>query len=147
MSFSDYYCAAVARSFEAAVTWTLAQGIFLTVLFGGSALLAAIVYAGIRALGKQHSWGTAMNSIREALRDFALATIVVAAIAMAILFVIFFVHDAPKQLEVANTKIAELEATLKAKAIAPIAVDYETPMSGFFRPPSARRSSITWLYA
>jgi hypothetical protein len=86
-------------------------------LGGGSGPLPYILLAaaaGLFAIGRtwylhhHHSLAVAMNDIRRAVIDFVEAGIVVTLIALLIIFLVFFVQDAPKQLGKAEERIAEL---------------------------------------
>ena len=100
-----YYHDATGRSWDAAWEWATGQGIYLTWLFAIGVVACAAIYATIRAVRKHHSWGDAMSEVRRAIKDFILAAIGASAFVLLLLFVVFFVRDAP-------TKMMALEKQL-----------------------------------
>ncbi len=91
----SYYHDAALRSFYAAVAWASAQGIVLTAVFAISELVCAILFAGVQALRRKHSWQNAKYDIKVALKDFFGAFLLIAAASIIGVFVIFFMKDAP----------------------------------------------------
>jgi hypothetical protein len=116
MSVAEYYRLAVSRSFSAAINWARNQGILLTLLFATPALAFGVGFAALRALHKRHTWHDAMSAVKEAFMDFVFATVTVAAVAMLILFVIFFVQDAPQQVSNLQDKLTQSLTDNKAEA-------------------------------
>jgi hypothetical protein len=93
----------------AAWEWATGQGIFLTWLLGFGVLICAIGFAMFRAIGKHHSWNDAINDARKAVQDFFLAMVVASIFVLALLFVVFFVKDAPRQIALAENTIKSLK--------------------------------------
>jgi hypothetical protein len=104
-----YYAGAFSRSWMAAWEWATGQGIFLTWLLGFGVLICAIGFAMFRAIGKHHSWNDAINDARKAVQDFFLAMVVASIFVLALLFVVFFVKDAPRQIALAENTIKSLK--------------------------------------
>jgi len=111
-----YYQEAVSRSWVGAWEWATGQGIYLTWLLGFCVLTCAVVFAVFRAIRKHHSWRNAMNDARKAVQDFFLAMVVSSIVVLTILFMGFFVRDAPVQIALAKDAIRSLK-TDNAKAI------------------------------
>jgi hypothetical protein len=105
----SYYEHAVARSWTAAWEWATGQGIILTWLLAGGVVVAAIVFAALRAISKHHSWRDALNDAKKAVLDFFLAAVASSFLVLAFLFAVFFVRDAPKQAVIAENTISSLK--------------------------------------
>jgi hypothetical protein len=95
-----YYQGAISRSWWAAWDWATKQGILLTWSLAAAVLFCAIVFTAFRALRRYHSWSQAMSEVRTAIMDFVLSAIAGTAVLFAALFGVFFVSDAPEQIQV-----------------------------------------------
>ena len=104
----SYYESALGRSWTSTWAWATGQGIYLTWLLGLGVLVAAVCFALIRAIRKHHSWSDAMKDARKAVQDFFFAMVISSSLALAVLFMVFFVQDAPTQLALANGELDAL---------------------------------------
>jgi hypothetical protein len=105
VSTIDYYKAAFERSFSSGLDWALAQGLLLTLLFAFGLLVVAIFYTSFRWIRRRHSRAEAMSQIATAIKDFVLAAIAGTVVVLLVLFVIFFVQDAPQQMAILQRQI------------------------------------------
>jgi hypothetical protein len=130
MSIGSYYAEAIPRAFLAGWDWMLSEGILLTLLLAFALLVWAIGFASFRAFGRRHSWADAMTEVRKAARDFGIAGIAATGLALAILFVVFFVRDAPTQLLKASDEIQTLKRELSQKPSGEFTALFLWPDSG-----------------
>ena len=122
MLVGSYYAEAIPRAFWAAWDWMLGQGILLTILLAFTLVVSASGFAIYRACRRQHSWADARKVVGHAIKDFGIAGLAATALALIIVFCIFFIIDAPHQLELANQQITKLKtriAELTPKPIVP----------------------------
>ena len=106
LGVGSYYWAAIPRAFWSAWEWAIGQGLLLTILLALALLVCATAYALMRVLRRRHSWDHAMEEVGRALRDFLVAGLAASAVALLILFGIFFVRDAPTELGKLQTEVA-----------------------------------------
>lgn len=92
--FWSYYGHAFTRSWYSAWDWATGQGIYLTWLFALGVVIAAAIYAAVRAWRKHHSWSQAVSDVRKALGDFVMAAFGGTVVVLVLLFVVFFIRDA-----------------------------------------------------
>jgi hypothetical protein len=109
--FIAYYLAAIHRSWQAAWGWASGQGILLSLLFALAVFVVAILYAVFAT----RSWSTAMSEIRQAVQRFVVAVVGIPLVVMMVLFIIFFIQDAPTELA-ALTKERDLANAERDKA-------------------------------
>jgi hypothetical protein len=128
MFIIQYYQDAIVRSFGAALEWAVGQGLYLTIAF----FVATFVVSVGRALWR--NWPHVMTAFRAAIKDFLSTAALTTIVAVGLLFVVFFVLDAPNQANILNQKVTDLEATLKTKIVEPIAIDYKNERNWILRP-------------
>jgi hypothetical protein len=94
-----YYRNAIVRSAQEALDWALGQGILLTILFSIGLLIIAVIYALLRMRLDEQGWRGAVSAIRTAVKDFITAGVIGTAVVLLLAFIVFFVKDAPDQVE------------------------------------------------
>ena len=124
----SYYAAAFYRSWMAAWSWATDQGIILTWSLSAGVLLIAVGFAVVRAFRKHHSWTDAVTNSGKALRDFFVFAVVASALVLSVLFVVFFVRDAPDQMTLATNTIDGLKREHQ-KTITELKATHESEIS------------------
>jgi len=101
---SSYYPDAFARSFWAALSWVVGQGVMLTLLIAAGGIVFELVLVFV--------WRRNDAEAKRDWRRYTLETIRALAggcvLAALILFVWFFIQDAPTQIRIRDERIAEL---------------------------------------
>jgi hypothetical protein len=114
ITLGSYYGAAILRAFWAGWDWAFGQGLGLTILLLFGAVASATLYAVARAWRRSQSWADARNSVEHIMADLLTSGIGAIVVVFIILFVWFFVKDAPMQMEEAHLKIEELQDKVAA---------------------------------
>jgi hypothetical protein len=105
---ASYYGVAIQRVFWGAWGWAVGQGIILTILL----VVGGIVFELLRFLRRRSSAAADMKSFGQYLRETGIAALGGAGLVALFLFVVFFVQDAPVQLNDANQKLAHLKSQI-----------------------------------
>lgn len=103
-----YYKESIPRIFWASWDWAIGQGLSLTVVLAVALPLFVIVFEVVCAWRRYKTWAEAKKHIRSAVGRFLREIIVIIIVAPTILFVIFFIQDAPNQIRIRDEKIVRL---------------------------------------
>jgi hypothetical protein len=94
LSVVSYYAIAIPRAFWAGWSWTIGQGLLLTSLL----VAGGIAFEFLRFLRRRRVRAVAMSDFRQYARETAIAFVGGLVLVLFFLFIVFFVQDAPRQL-------------------------------------------------
>jgi hypothetical protein len=109
VSIFDYYWTAIVRSFWNGWDWAVGQGILLGLVEAIAAIILGVIAVSFLRKHQGTRWRSALRIIRD--------TLVVIAVLFVVLFLIFFVQDAPNEIAKRDERIAQLGGAPDANII------------------------------